>query len=227
MSNQNDRQKRLARLFRRKPIADLATIQDALHTKSRTTVFRVLSEVGYLTSYSHAGRYYTLRDIPSFDEDGLWSHRDALFSEYRTLRATIVQLVEKAPAGRTHGELRDRLRLKVQDTLRELTMAKQISRVRIEGLYVYVSINVMTTDAQLAERNRLLETSPEAVNTSSVIIQILLDIIHNAKGRADPAGIARRLNAHDLVVTSEQVEEVLRDYGLKKTVGYRSRRSRR
>lgn len=58
----------------------------------------------------------------------------------------------------------------------------------------------------------------------SVTIQVLLDIIHDAKGRADPAGVARRLNARDVVVTAEQVEEVLRDYGLKKTAGYRSRR---
>ena len=124
MSKHDDRRRRLARLFRRKPIADLATIQHALDTKSRTTVFRILSQLGYMTGYSHAGRYYTLREIPRFDEDGLWSHRDALFSECRTLRATIVQLVERAATGRTHAELRDRLRLKVHDTLRELIQAE-------------------------------------------------------------------------------------------------------
>ncbi|MHC4697585.1 MAG: hypothetical protein ACYTFA_12675, partial [Planctomycetota bacterium] len=118
MPVRRDLRKRLIRLFKRSPVAELSTIQRVLGTNSRTTVFRALCEVGYLTSYNHAGRYYTLEGIPEFDEDGLWLHGDARFSKYRTLRATIVQLVQQAPAGRTHAELRERLRLRVHDTLR-------------------------------------------------------------------------------------------------------------
>jgi len=92
-------------------------IQRVLGTTSRTTVFRVLSEAGYLTSYSYAGRYYTLKEIPQFDTQGLWSYGEALFSKYGTLRATIVRFVQDAAAGQTHGELRERLRLRVHDTL--------------------------------------------------------------------------------------------------------------
>ena len=92
MSTRRDTRRRLDRLFKRTPIADLPTIQRALETTSRTTVFRTLSEIGYRTSYSHAGRYYTLDEIPRFDEDGLWVHGEALFSKYRTLRATIVEI---------------------------------------------------------------------------------------------------------------------------------------
>ncbi|MBI4424707.1 MAG: hypothetical protein HY554_13320, partial [Elusimicrobia bacterium] len=104
---------RAARIFRRRQIADLATLKDALGTPSRTTVFRVLSSAGYLTSCSHAGRYYTLRRIPQFDEAGLWAHGEALFSKDGTLRATIVRIVGEAPAGKTHDELQAQLRLRV------------------------------------------------------------------------------------------------------------------
>jgi len=62
----------LTRLFQRQSVADLATLSSALKTSSRMSVFRRLSARDYLSSYSHAGRYYTLRDIPPFDQDGLW-----------------------------------------------------------------------------------------------------------------------------------------------------------
>ena len=46
-------------LYRTKPVALLGDLRKALRTQSRTTIFRVLSAAGYLTSYSRAGRYYS------------------------------------------------------------------------------------------------------------------------------------------------------------------------
>src|SRR5207249_7046986 len=65
----------LHKLFRTRPVALLSDLRKALQTPSRTTVFCVLSSVGYLASYSHAGRYYTLKRIPQFDPRGLWHYR--------------------------------------------------------------------------------------------------------------------------------------------------------
>ena len=53
--------------------------------------------MGYLSSYSHAGTYYTLSAIPSIDADGLWAHSGVLFSKHGNLRYTIVHLVNKTP----------------------------------------------------------------------------------------------------------------------------------
>src|SRR5437870_2604986 len=69
----------LHKLFRTRPVALLSDLRKALQTPSRTTVFRVLSSVGYLASYSHAGRYYTLKRIPQFDPRGLWHYRQIGF----------------------------------------------------------------------------------------------------------------------------------------------------
>jgi hypothetical protein len=35
------------------------------------TVFRRLRKIEYVSSYTHAGRYYTLYDIARFDSDGM------------------------------------------------------------------------------------------------------------------------------------------------------------
>src|SRR5207253_876297 len=107
MASQSHYLPALHKLFRTRPVALLSDLRKALQTPSRTTVFRVLSSMGYLASYSHAGRYYTLKRIPQFDPRGLWHYRQIGFSSQRTLRATLVHLVETSPAGQTHEELQD------------------------------------------------------------------------------------------------------------------------
>lgn len=230
MSDRTKAREALVRLFKRQPVANLATLRRVVGTTSRRTVSRVLSEVGYLTSYNHAGRYYTLESIPLFDEDGVWAHQGVLFSKHRTLRATTVQLVQNAPAGRTHAELQERLQLRVHDTLRELTKAKRIGRVQLDRLFLYVNVEEAIARAQQDKRRQLLEARPRVVLLPSltVIIEVLLDVIHNAQAQADPSTVATRLTAKGIDVTREQVEEVFRQHGVeKKTVGSHSPRSRR
>src|SRR5260370_7074395 len=58
----------------RSKIATLDELKQALGTSADVTVFRKLKPLDYLSSYSHRGRYYTLREIARFDETGLWTH---------------------------------------------------------------------------------------------------------------------------------------------------------
>ena len=150
----NPNVKKLDHFFRHRPIARLDELRRALHVSGRT-VFRILGRMGYLSSYSHAGKYYTLARTPSFDADGLWAHSGVLFSNHRTLRNTVVHLVNKALAGHTHPELQDRLRLRVYDTLHDLVAAREIGRAEIERLYLYVSAEPTAAKAQIAARRRL------------------------------------------------------------------------
>ncbi|MFC1482452.1 hypothetical protein ACFL51_01460 [Myxococcota bacterium] len=226
MSASNNLQQRLSRLFNRSPVADLQTIQQALGTGSRTTVFRLLVERGYYTSYSHAGRYYTLAHIPQFDAEGLWSYQEALFSKDHTLRATIVRIVHQAPAGKIHAELRALLRLRVQDTLRQLTRDGQIGRVKLQGPFLYVSPEQDRAQRQIQQRRQRLQEQPSPV-PPPVIIEVLLEVLHHANVRADPEAVAERLNARGLTVSAVQVEEVFARHGIeKKTPHSRSGRSR-
>lgn len=208
----------LLKLFTHLPVADLPTLQKALGVASRTSVFRALSPLGYLTSYSHAGRYYTLEQIPRFDQEGLWAHGDVLFSRHGTLRASITYLVEKASAGQSHAELQARLRLRVHDTLRSLVSDNRIGRHALERLYLYVSIDQAISQSQLLERQRLLsiEPPPCPLPKSSVVIEILLAIIHHPK--ADPVEVAAVLLRQGQVVPREQIDAVFVHYSLKKKV---------
>jgi hypothetical protein len=91
--------------LRKHGIATLAELKQVLGTLATMTVFRKLKALGYRTSLSHRGKYYTLADIPQFDEQGLWSHRSVWFSQDGTLLATAQRFVEEASAGLTASEL--------------------------------------------------------------------------------------------------------------------------
>jgi hypothetical protein len=233
----NKSDKSLERLFREKPVADLEALRRALDTTSRTTVFRALRRRGYLTSYSHAGRYYTLRAIPAFDGRGLWFYGEVRFSSHGTLRATIVILVKRAPAGHTHEDLEVILGLRVHDTLRSLVEAKEIGRERIDAVYVYVDTDPEHARAQLTRRQGVAR-APASVEPApsrppppppldlARVVDVLLAVIHAP--RDDARTIAARLRASGLAVEVEQVQAVFTQYGIgKKTARSRSRRSRR
>ncbi|MGH7895227.1 MAG: hypothetical protein ACREQL_11205 [Candidatus Binatia bacterium] len=219
----------LDRLFRRKPIASLEELRVALRTDSRTTVFRVVSRVGYQTSYSHAGRYYTLERIPKFDARGLWFYRGVGFSSHGTLRATVVVLVDRSAAGCTHEELQAALRLRLHDTLRSLVEDHLIGRERVEDVYVYVSARRPVAAGQLAQRRSAQVKAPAAAPLvdPARTIDVLLAVIHHP-GDA-PKAVVARLGAQGRLVSLEQVEQLFRRYDLpeKKTARSRSRRSRR
>lgn len=214
--------------FEKHPVADLASLRRTLHA-SRRTVFRALKKVGYHSSYSHAGGYYTLASVPSFDAQGVWFCQDVGFSVHGTLRATIEVLVKKAPAGHTHEELQVILRLRVHDTLRSLVEGSLIAREPVQSVYVYVSPLPDTAQAQLARR-RALEVKPAGPPAPPLdaarVIDVLLAVIHAP--RANARRIAADLRARGLGVTDAQVEDVFARYELgKKTASSRSRRSRR
>ena len=216
---------KLERFFHHRPIARLDELRRALGVSGRT-VFRILGKMGYLSSYSHAGRYYTLERIPDFDADGLWAHSGVLFSSHRTLRSTAVDLVGRAPAGCTHPELRDRLRLRVYDTLHDLVAAGEIGRTKMERLYLYVSTEPAMAGAQIAERQRLIAGPPPLgpLPDAAVVIEVLLAVIHSPS--PDVAAMAAQLRAQGKAITPEQVEAVWAHYelGKKKPASRQSRR---
>jgi len=98
-------QKSLLKMFRKNYIATIDEVFQILDTNSRMSAFRRLRSMGYLTSFTNAGRYYTLSDIPRFDKQGLWFYQDVGFSHAGTLKATVIELVNFSAAGTCRGSL--------------------------------------------------------------------------------------------------------------------------
>lgn len=227
----NENRGPLEKLFERQGVAQLSTLRRALGVRSRTTVFLALKAVGYYSSYTHAGRYYTLAHIPRFDDHGLWFHGEVRFSKHGTLRATVVVLVCQSPDGHTHEELQDLLGLRIHDTLRSLVNDNLVGRERVASVYLYTDMAPERAAAQLMQRRLRSAPSPAAAQVSlrsldlKLVVDILVAVIHGPRDGA--AKIAARLRRGGLCVSDEQVKAVFAQYGIeKKTARSHSKRSR-
>lgn len=216
----------LRKLFQRTPAVMLDALCRTLETRSRTSVFRRLKALGYLTSFTHTGRYYTLPDVPQFDALGLWHYRDVGFSRAGSLRATVVELVDSSPAGRTHRELQELLRVRAHNELLDLVRAEKVRR---EAMATRGALYVSTDRARASEQleRRLKSAAESTMPVSGVVIEVLLELVHAAKIEAAPGEVAQRLSARGVRVTVGQVREVFDRYRLGGKKGARLPRSRR
>jgi len=155
----------LRALLRRNHTATLGEMKHALGTPVDVTVFRKLQPLDYLTSYSHRGRYYTLREIARFDDQGLWSQADVWFSCFGTLVATAAGFVNRSPRGYFADELARALHVEVQDVLHQLTQQRRVTRQMVAGRYLYTATDCALQRGQLLTR-RTVESVPTLADAS-------------------------------------------------------------
>jgi hypothetical protein len=176
----------LRSLLMRTKIATLDELKQALGTSVDVTVFRKIKPLDYLTSYSHRGRYYTLREIARFDEKGLWSLATVWFSQLGTLLSTAESFVNHSPRGYFADELAGALHVEVQDVLHQLSQQRRIARQMVSGLYLYTAIDRTIQQGQLLTRRNVesvpmvadasvLEVSEEELKASILLFYSLLD----------------------------------------------------
>ena len=220
----------LRSLFHRAHVAQLGTLFRVLKTHARRSVMRRLKYADYLSSYTHTGRYYTLRDIPRFDQFGLWHYGDVGFCRVGTLKAAVTELVEKSEAGRTLQELKDLLRVRVQNALLDRVRAQRIGRkVMAKKKWLYVSAEPARAAKQWARRQAQGERAAEALGplTSAVTIEVLVEVLLASRVHVSPQEVAGRLSRRGVTVALQQVEWVFERYDLgKKKRGPASPRSR-
>ena len=233
MLNPSASKSALKNLFRRAPIVQLNSLCRALKTRSHMSVFRRMKPLGYFTSCTHRSRFYTLRNIPRFDEFGLWFYGDVGFCRAGTLKAAVKELVEKSKAGRTHQELHDMLRVRVQNALLEHVRAKRITRKVLDKRnWLYLSANSSRAAKQWvrrqAQKKRAAAVLPGPL-TAAMTVEVLVVVLQTSRPRvlATPEQVVRRLHHQGVSVPLEHARWVFERYKLGKKGGPDSPRSRR
>ncbi len=212
-------EKALRRLFRREPVTELSGLLRVLETRSRMSVFRRLRVLGYLSSFTHAGRYYTLRDVARFDQWGLWFHRDVGFSRVGTLKATVLELVDGSIGGMTPKDLLTLLKLPVANslynTLHELVGSGRVRRQKLAGRRLYLCAEARRAEEQLARRRETGGQQPPLAQVSTeTLIAVLVEALRAGEALAAASVVADRLRARAVGVSAAQVEQIFAHYGL-------------
>jgi hypothetical protein len=176
----------LRQYLRRHKIADLAELKRVLGTDTPLTVFRKLKMLDYRASYTHRGRFYTLAEIARFDDRGLWSHAAVWFSRYGTLLATVEASVNRSSNGYYASELADELHAEVHEPLRHLVQQRRLTRMEIDGQFLYTAIDSSQRRNQtlarrsaeavpLVVRSEALQLSPDELKAAILLFYGLLD----------------------------------------------------
>jgi hypothetical protein len=164
---------RLVSLLHEQKIATLPQLKSALGTAVTLTVLRKLAPLGYRSSYSHCGAYYTLDSIAQYDELGLWSYRDAHFSRYGTLLKTAEVLVSQSPAGYWVPELEALVQVAAKDALRQLAEAGRLYRREWEGRYLYCALDRTRRQEQWAARQAQQQAGDDLLAAKALFYGLL------------------------------------------------------
>lgn len=207
----------LQKLFRKTKVATLVLLLKTLNTTSRVTVFRHLKKLGYYSSFSQSGKYYTLKGIPNFNEHGIWFHKEIGFAHDRSLSETILRLVEGSKYGMTHGELKALLRIDVFNTLKQLVEKNRIRREKTEnGRFFYVSAKLKTGDKQFKRRAKTVLSGFFPTDAEAVLI--LVELIKSPS--TSVGDISLKLSLQGIKIAKRTIENFLSHHGLlKKTSG--------
>ena len=147
----------LVALFREQKVAVMDEMKAALGTRGDATVFRILAQLAYRTSYSHRGQYYTLEEVADFGEEGLWLYGPVCFSMYGTLLKTAEAIVVESEFGYFVDELDNRLHVGTKDALRKLAGEGRLCREKVDGRYLYCAAEPLIRRRQMLARQTYAE----------------------------------------------------------------------
>ena len=213
-----DAQKKLENFIKSRRVVQMRDLFEAVESTSRMTVFRRLSGVEYLCSYTHAGRYYTLFDIARFDSDGIWFYDDIGFSQNGSLKNTVTYLVDNGDGGKFHSDLERQLRVRVHNVLLDLVRSKQIKRTKFEGQFLYLSSDKARSTKQIEQRDKLsmqLRRIPVFI-TQPMVIEILAEVIRQSKRHTHADQVASELAIRGLPIAKNDVMTVFDHYDIEK-----------
>ena len=205
----------LLQRWRRKKVITLSELLRELRTSLRT-VRRRLKAWGALASFNHNSRFYTLPELPQFDEHGLWFHRDIGFSRHGHLPQTIAALVGQSSGGLAAAELGHRLRLDPRSFLWQFHQHPNLQREKHQGLYVYFAADPTVATCQKAVRSAAL--APVPLPSSEEAIAVLVQAMQHPE--RSPEQLATHLHSTYPHLKAQAIVALFAHHGLtlKKTL---------
>lgn len=202
------------KLFEKRSILNIDELQAALECESSRTVFRYLKKLDYISSYTHAGKFYTLPEVAQFDQNGLWQCGDIGFSKSGTLLNALVHIVNQSDAGLTNADLEEKFKTRVQNSLLTLVNTNKLGREKlIQKTYLYVSVDPETKTNQLTTRTN--QGRKRRVSDWTTI-EILVEVIRLSSHSITPGIVSHSLHKKGSSITREEINQVFLEHVLEK-----------
>jgi hypothetical protein len=201
-----------------KKIMPISELKNRMHV-SEITIRRKLKKVGALTSYNKNGMFYTLPHIPEFDALGLWANNDIRFSKHGNMNQTIIQLINHADRGFHAGEIEDLIGYAPHSLLHKLSAKSAIGREKLQGRYVYFSIDKQIWKSQLRIYTATLQTQySENDMPCLAAVRLLIEKIKRPKDSL--VGLLKILRRDNVKIDESQAKRFFKKHGIeKKTLG--------
>jgi hypothetical protein len=202
---------RLSTLFLDHPCWRIAPLAAELGY-SIPSVRRFLAEIGYLSSFTHNGAWYTLGSIPRFDTDGLWYYSDIGFSCAGSLTNTLVELTTRSVAGLSAEQLGAKLRCRCHSVRVQLCRQGRLSRQKLGSAYVYFA-----PDPVIASLQRQAVESRWVQLPAEIVVLILAEFIRSPECSFEQ--LAQAISRQTAVtIQAAQIERLFEQHGLKKKI---------
>lgn len=209
---------KIRELLQVRTVMSLKQLRDELKDRPRSSLFRDLKKLDLISSYTHTGQHHALNDSAKFDKNGLWFFQNIGFSQYGTLKHTLVQMISHAPLGMTHKEMKWMFRIEVQKPLTDLVKNNTITRQLLPSpIYLYLNADKNKGEDQFQQRLAISDpTTGVTLPPESIRIEILVEVIHAPDRSLDKAVLGALLRKRGLAIKDEEIAYVLAYYDIKK-----------
>lgn len=161
--------------FRRQKIITIAQLVEWFKC-SVITARRKLKRWQSYTSINKNGRYYTLPQIPVFDENGLWKYQTVLFSKHGNLKQTVFALITDSYKGLSAVEIAELVDLVPNSSfLSRFKSVPGIKREKHQGRFIYLSEHPEIYSRQ--KQRRATQQQAVGLPTDSEAVAILVQLI--------------------------------------------------
>ncbi len=166
-------------ILKHEKVFTLNRVISILNCSSRSAQYKMKQWNTY-TSYNKNGRYYTLSEVPKFNEYGLWRYNDKYFSKHGNLKRTVNYLICQSETGLTADRIGKIIGLLPRSFMHHFRETPHICREKMDGVYVYFASDPDKYNCQADNRSDALTPAVKPIaDTDAVMILAALIRHHN------------------------------------------------
>ncbi len=173
---------------------------------------RYLRRWGSIRSYNSNGKYFTLPEIPEFDQFGIWRFTDIGFSRYGNLRETVINLIRNSTGGMTSAELGQVMGVDPHSFMSGIGLDARLKREKVGVRLVHFSAKSEVCDAQRRARLGSEVLEPSRLPSEAQAVTILVCLIKNQDAAIDE--LAMEVAKHHRGIDHQMIETLLEKHGL-------------